>query len=361
MKRFLPILLLSALLLFFGRVTAQTKALTFSAPRYDFATIAEDGGVVSHTFVCENSSQKPVVILKVSGGCSCTTADFSREPILPGKRSAVTIHFDPMNQPAGALARKVVVTTSEGNAIVTFTGTIIPRKKDVLEQYPILLGDGVRIESNSHAFGYVEHGVTIRSSIGIVNNSTKPVSITLTPTTKSGVLDIRYPTTLQPMESGVIDFGYSIDSKRNIYGSLDDVLAIKVNKKESRYQLIISGISVDKRETSSDKEWQKIQLSENFIKFGTLKHTSKEVSRTLYIRNIGIEPLIIRKIECSNDAFKVKLLGKTTIPADGESKMVVTITPSQCEFGAMTGRITIVSNDPHYPTKSFRVSAIVEN
>ena len=361
MKRFLPILLLSLLLLFFGRTTAQTKALTFASPRHDFATIAEDGGVVSHTFICENSSQKPVVILKVSGGCSCTTADFSREPILPGKQSAVTIHFDPMNQPEGALARKVVVTTSEGNAIITFTGTITPRKKDVLEQYPILLDYGVRIESNSHAFGYVEHGVAIRSSIGIVNNSTKPVTITLTSTTNSGALDIRYPTALEPMERGVIDFGYDIDSKSNLYGSLEEVFTIKVNKKECRYQLIISGISIDKREISSDKEWQKVQLSENFIKFGTLKHTSKEVSRTLYIRNVGIEPLIIRKIECSNDAFNVKLLGKTTIPADGESKMVVTITPSQCEFGAVTGRITIVSNDPHYPTKSFRVSAIVEN
>ena len=361
MKRFLPILLLSALLLFFGRVTAQTKALTFSAPRYDFATIAEDGGVVSHTFVCENSSQKPVVILKVSGGCSCTTADFSREPILPGKQSAVTIHFDPMNQPAGALARKVVVTTSEGNAIVTFTGTIIPRKKDVLEQYPILLGDGVRIESNSHAFGYVEHGVAIRSSIGIVNNSTKPVSITLTPTTKSGVLDIRYPTTLQPMESGVIDFGYSIDSKSNIYGSLDDVLAIKVNKKESRYQLIISGISIDKRESSSDKEWQKIELSENFIKFGTLKRTSKEASREIVIHNIGLEPLKIRKIECTSTSFSVRLVGNKTIPSDGESRLSITIDPSTCDFGAVVGRVTIVSNDPQQPTKSFRVSAIIEN
>ena len=361
MKRLLPILLLGVCLLFLGEVAAQSKALTFATPRYDFATIAEDGGVVSHTFVCTNSSQKPIVILSVSGGCSCTTADFSREPILPGRQSTVTIHFDPMNQPAGTLARKVVVTTTEGNAFITFTGTITPRKKDVLEQYPIVLGDGVRIESNSHAFGYVEHGESIRSNIGVVNNSTKPITLELVPVASSGAMDIRYPKTLQPQQSGVIDFGYNIDSKSGIYGSLEEVFAIKVNKKESRYQLIISGIAIDKRETSSDKEWQKIQLSENFIKFGTLKHTSKEVSRALYIRNIGVELLIIRRIECSNTAFKVRLSGKTTIPADGESRLVVAIDPSQCEFGAVTGRITIVCNDPQYPTKSFRVSAIVEN
>ena len=361
MKRLLPILLLGVCLLFWGEVAAQSKALTFATPRYDFATIAEDGGVVSHTFVCTNSSQKPIVILSVSGGCSCTTADFSREPILPGRQSSVTIHFDPMNQPAGTLARKVVVTTTEGNAFITFTGTITPRKKDVLEQYPIVLGDGVRIESNSHAFGYVEHGESIRSSIGVVNNSTKPITLELVPVASSGAMDIRYPKTLQPQQSGVIDFGYNIDSKSGIYGSLEEVFAIKVNKKESRYQLIISGIAIDKRETSSDKEWQKIQLSENFIKFGTLKRSSREVARALSISNVGIEPLKIRKIECNNAAFKVRLEGKTSITTDRSSRLLITLDPSRCEFGAVTGRITIVSNDPHYPTKSFRVSAIIEN
>ena len=361
MKRLLPILLLGATLLFFGRAIAQSRALTFASPRHDFATIAEDGGVVSHTFIGTNTSQKPLVILKVSGGCSCTTADFSREPVRPGEQSAITVHFDPMNQPAGTLARKVVVTTSEGNAILTFTGSITPRKRELSEQYPIAIGSGVRIEANSHAFGYIEHGVPTRSSIGIVNNSTKPVTLRLTPTVESGALDIRYPTLLQPLERGTIDFGYNIDTKSNIYGSLEEVFTIEVNKTISRYQLIISGIAIDKRETSSDKEWQKIQLSENFIKFGTLKRSTKEVSRTIFVHNIGLEPLIIRKIECSNDAFKVKLSGKTTILGDGKSRLTVTLNPSSCDFGAVTGRITIVSNDPQYPTRSFKVSAIVEN
>lgn len=361
MKRLLPILLLGLFSLFLGSTYAQNRALTFTNPRHDFATIAEDGGVVSHTFICTNTSDKPIVILKVSGGCSCTTADFSREPILPGKQSTITVHFDPMNQPEGKLARKVAVTTSEGNLLLTFTGFITPRKKEISEQYPIILSDGVRLEANTHAFGYVEHEKAIRSSIGIINTSTKPISLQLTPTTSSGVLDIRYPTTLQPKEAAAIDFGYNIEKGSNIYGSLEDVFKIEIDKKVSRYRLIISGIAIDKRELSSDKEWQKIQLSENFIKFGTLKRSSKEINKSLEIHNFGLEPLIIRKIECNNSSFKVRLSGKTTIPGDGKSKLTVTIDPSRCDFGAVTARITIVSNDPQYPTKSFRVSAIVEN
>ena len=125
--------------------------------------------------------------------------------------------------------------------------------------------------------------------------------------------------------------------------------------------MIISAIAIDKRIEGVDKEWQKIELSENFIKFGTLKRTSKEASREIVIHNIGLEPLKIRKIECTSTSFSVRLVGNKTIPSDGESRLSITIDPSTCDFGAVVGRVTIVSNDPQQPTKSFRVSAIIEN
>ena len=360
MKSAIPILLLQ-IFLFLGPVWAQSTPLNFELSRHDFGVISEAGGAVCHTFSFTNSQNKPVVILDVSGGCSCTSAKFSRQPILPSRSSEIEICFDPMNQPSGPFYRKVVITTSEGRMTLAISGTITPREKSVEERYSMVLSSGLRLETNYHAFGYVEHGKPAVSSFGVINTSDKEIVLQLVPSEQSGVLELDYPRTIAPKQSAEIEFGYVLKRESDIYGSLKDVLQIEVNGNKEPYPLIISGIAVDALSNNTDKEWQKIQLSENFIKFGTLKHTSKEVSRTLYIRNIGIEPLVIRKIECSNAAFKVKLLGKTTIPADEETKLIVTVDPSRCEFGAVTGRITIVSNDPHYPTKSFRVSAIVEN
>ena len=361
MKRLLPILLLSATSLFSGKISTQEAAICFDSPRHDFATIAEDGGEVSHVFDFISVSQKPVVILSVSGGCSCTSADYSRSPIRNGERGAIVVHFDPMNQPEGKFFRKVIVATSEGNIPLTISGTITPRKKPIEEQYSIHLAEGVRIEANNHAFGYVEHSIPTRSSIGITNTGTKPATIKLTQISTSGAIDIHYPTILNPGEVGAIDFGYDIAPTSNIYGSLEDNFKFEINKKECRYPLIISAIAIDKRIEGVDKEWQKIELSENFIKFGTLKRTSKEASREIVIHNIGLEPLKIRKIECTSTSFSVRLVGNKTIPSDGESRLSITIDPSTCDFGAVVGRVTIVSNDPQQPTKSFRVSAIIEN
>ncbi|MBQ9138417.1 MAG: DUF1573 domain-containing protein [Alistipes sp.] len=359
MKRALPILLLLIFLPFLT-LQAEETPLIFELSRHDFGTIAEDGGKVCHTFACSNSQRKPVVILDISGGCHCTTATFQRQPILPGKSCEVEICFDPMNQPEGKFMRKIVVTTSQGRMLLTISGTITPRKKSLAEQYPMQLTPALQIESNHHAFGYVEHSKPIRSSFGIYNSSNRTISLRLVPTEQSGVLDLHYPTTLAPREQAVIDFGYSLEPTSGIYGTLSDVLSVEVDGAKSRYPLIINGIAIDERKNSTDKEWQKIQLSKNFLKFGTVKATFQTVSHTLAIRNIGLEPLIIRHIECSNDSFKVNLKGDKCIPTDSERTLEVSLIPAQCDFGAVTGSIMIVTNDPQQPVMRLRVTAIVE-
>ena len=361
MKRVLPIYIIVLCLFFYVPATAQNSNITFDSTRHNFGTIAEDGGIVTTTFNATNTTDTPIVILSVSGGCSCTTADFERKPILPDKASAITIHFDPMNQPEGAFMRKIIVTTSKGSLPLTILGNIKPRKKSIDEQYPLILGQGVRMESNAHAFGYIEHGTTISSTIAIINTSPKSVTLNISPKQESGQLWVHYPNKLQSGEQADINFGYTLAAKSDIYGSLNEVLDISIDNNKASYQLIISAIAIDRRNLSTDKEWQKIQLSENFIKFGTLKPSAAKVSRTIAISNIGLENLIIRKIECNNDLFDIVLAGDSTIQSDRRSELKVSFDPAKGMYGANVGRVTIISNDPQQPTKSFKVSAIVEN
>lgn len=339
---------------------AQNATLTFEAPRHDFQTIKEDGGTVAHTFSCINNSTEPIVILSVSGGCSCTKANFSKKPILPAQKSTIEVIFDPMNQIEGNFIRKVIVSTSKGNIPLTISGHIVPRKRSIAEQYPIILDGGIRIDANAHAFGYIEQGQVLRSSFSIINTSKHSVKLSITPHTQSGLLTIHYPRTIAAGEQAAIDFGYAIPQGGNIYGQLSDVLSVEIDGKRAYYQLIISAIAIDKRNIGADKEWQKIQLSKNFIKFGPLKRSIKEAVRNLEITNIGIEPLIIRKIEGDKGLFSTAIVGSSVIPSDGKAVLRVTFRPSEGDYGAITERIRIFSNDPQYPVVSIRVSVIVE-
>ena len=96
MKRFAFIL--SALLLVAGIALAQaTKGAVISAPvtEFDFGTILEANGKVSHTFIIKNTGDAPLIITRVSTPCSCTTPEHTREPIAPGKEGKVVVTYNP--------------------------------------------------------------------------------------------------------------------------------------------------------------------------------------------------------------------------------------------------------------------------
>ena len=100
MKRFAFIL--SALLLFVGIALAQaTKGAVISAPvtEFDFGTILEANGKVSHTFIIKNIGAAPLIITRVSTPCSCTTPEHTREPIAPGKEGKVVVTYNPAGRP----------------------------------------------------------------------------------------------------------------------------------------------------------------------------------------------------------------------------------------------------------------------
>ena len=57
----------------------------------------------------------------------------------------------------------------------------------------------------------------------------------------------------------------------------------------------------------------------------------------------------------------MRLVGSNHLQSDQKASLEVSFDPSQSDFGAVVDRITIISNDPRQPAKSFKVSAIVEN
>ena len=181
MMRRLPVCILSILFIISLLPSlAQTPALCFDTLTWDFGTVAEAGGRVTHRFGFANRSGRPVVVTDVVATCGCTVPVYSKRPVLPGERSEIAVTFDPMNRP-GRFDKAVSVFTSEsGDPIrLRITGRVTPRERSVEELYPCDLGGGLRAAATSHAFGYVRHAQPQRSAIGLVNVSSEPIELTL--------------------------------------------------------------------------------------------------------------------------------------------------------------------------------------
>ncbi|MGN0092158.1 MAG: DUF1573 domain-containing protein [Alistipes sp.] len=340
--------------------TAQS-ALRFAESQHDFGTINEDGGIVSHTFRFTNIADVPVVVIDVASSCGCTKAEFSRKPVQAGADGEIIVRFDPMDYPAGAFSRKVTVSTSQGRESLTVTGRVKPRKKSIAERYPLAIGNGIRLESNAHAFGYVEHGSAQRSAIGMINDSDKAARIDITLATTDSRLDIRHPHTLAPHEEGAIDFGYILPEGCSVYGTMRDLAAISIDGKASDYELIISGMAIDSRNREGDNGEPAAQLSENFIKFGMLKSTDAAQRRTIVLYNAGGAPLHLRHVETERGVVAVIMPDRRTVAAGGKTILTVVLHPSKCPFGAVADRIKIITDDADRPVLSVKVTALIEN
>ncbi|SDE67066.1 DUF1573 domain-containing protein [Riemerella columbipharyngis] len=75
---------------------AQSKPLTMvalSEPNFDFGDV-KSGSIVSHTFEISNTGKKPLIISEVKPGCGCTVSEFTKTPILPGKKGKITLKFN---------------------------------------------------------------------------------------------------------------------------------------------------------------------------------------------------------------------------------------------------------------------------
>ncbi len=339
-----------------GRATAQ---LHFEEPTHDFGTIAEEGGVVEHTFTAKNSSKQPIVIVSTSVSCGCTKTEFLRKPILPDSTVAVKVIFSPLNYP-GAFARKVVVVTSEGIAPqqLLIKGHVTPRPKSIEERYPIVLGGGIRIATNAHHFAYIEHDKRTQSTFDIVNTSKRRVTLNIE--CHNPLLHFSLPRSLAPGEEATINFGYSLPSGCNIYGTLSDKAYLTIDGVAAQYPLIVGGVAIDSRNDYADNVEPSIAVSKNFIKFGALNSTSPTQSQGLFIENTGEEPLIIRALELERESFSVRIDGASTI-AKGEKRfLTIEAHPSKLPYGAVVDKLRIVSNDPTHPMTTIRISAVVE-
>ena len=110
-----------AILLATGMASAQKKAvISAETTSFDFGTIKEADGKVSHTFEVSNTGDMPLVITRVIASCGCT-----KEPVAPGKKAQIKVTFDPAGRP-GPFTKTISVYSNgkTGSFIMNIRGEV---------------------------------------------------------------------------------------------------------------------------------------------------------------------------------------------------------------------------------------------
>lgn len=340
-----------------GVLYGQTKSnpstpFLFDLDTWNFGEIEETGGKVSYTFHFTNTSSKPKVIEHVSMSCGCTTASYSKQPIMPGKDGEIKITFDPVKQP-GTFKKNIRVTTDNGKCQynLSISGVVNPRTLKIDEQYPYrLTAKGLQLDAIKANFGYVTHNIPQKKIIRMVNTSDKTIHISIHSIGKeSGKLSMDYPKTLKPGEKGTLTLTYSI--KNNTFGTLADKLEISVQGIIQTQVITVEGIAVEKTDRSNSKKPQ-LRYQPSFVNFGK-QTTSKTYTAEIEMYNDGNAPLIIRHLEYKGNV-SIGLTPGTTIAPKKKKTITLKFTPPANGKGEIEGGVSIISNDPNRPMREIR-------
>lgn len=119
-----------ALVLSLSVFAQQKQVIEFVEQEYDFGTVKEEDGKISHVFEFVNTSQTPITITNVRASCGCTTPNWSRKPVMPGESGVVTATYSASGRP-GRFNKSITVTANDGTQdfqIVLFIkGNVTPR------------------------------------------------------------------------------------------------------------------------------------------------------------------------------------------------------------------------------------------
>lgn len=351
------LLIILALCAFTAPAHAQ---LVFTPDSWDFGTIPETDGRVSHTFTGENRGDKPVVILDVVTTCGCTVPEFTKRPIRPGEKTTVKVTYDPTNRP-GAFTKELGVYSSERRKIATLTvhGTVTPRPKTIDELYPVDAGGGLQLASTLCTFSYIREGQQVQSAIGCTNTSNRPIRLELHPQESSGLLTTDYPREIAPGQTAEINLMYLNPEGAPRYGTLRDALEVRADGRSNGTLIVAHGIGIDKSPEDRERT-PKVQITENIIKFGPVKHNAPKQQRTFTLTNTGDGELIVRAVETGGKVTTTLTPGQR-IPSGSSFTARVTLDPGKQEYGVVTDFVMIITNDLTRPMRRMRATAIVED
>lgn len=333
--------------------------LVFDSASWDFGSIRETDGRVSHTFTGENRGEKPLVILDVVTTCGCTVPQFSRQPIKPGDKTQITVTFDPTNRP-GSFSKDLGIYSSERRKVATLTiqGSVAPRPKSIEEQYPVDAGGGLRLGTSLCAFSYIYPDLLKQSSVTYANTSTRTLFLDLNPQQTSGLLTIDYPRQIAPGEQGEINLSYLNPSAKFQYGTQRDLLEVSIDGRSEGILLMVHAIGIDNPKDAPENA-PVAELSENILKFGPVKRGGSVQQVRFTLRNTGGSPLIVRAVE-SNGKISTNLAAGQKIPAGGAFTAEVALDPRKHDYGVLTDHLMLIVNDPVRPMRRVRVTAIIE-
>lgn len=353
---FLICLLISA-----GASAQQAKSVLFREETFDFGSIREEAGAAVHDFVFTNTTNRPIRIVNVQPSCGCTTPDWSKEPVEPGKTGFIKASYNPKGRP-GYFNKTLTVTTDyEPNPIILqIKGTVSTDGVGSEADFQFAFGSW-KFKSGAFNLGkvYTKDEATVRD-FQFMNTSQSPVTVSRIvspPYIKTEVT----PTTIKAGERGHVKITYN-GRKKNQYGFQSDNVEIHTDDENSAVKSFSVYATLEDYFGDLKPEEKakagRLQLGASSLDFGRLAKNTTMV-REVAVSNTGRKELTIKAVQ--GNCACISASAAKTVLKPGENTIIKVSFDATDRKGTQQKAVTIYSDDPGNPVQRFTFSAYVED
>lgn len=175
--------------------------MTFEKETHDFGNVAE-GTMATHEFKFRNTGNQPIIIANVQASCGCTTPDWTKTPVMPGKNGIIKAMYSSAGRP-GIFNKTVTVTSNATtpSSVLTIKGNVLNKDEVKATLTPAQLAQSPRLvlDRTAHDFGKIEAGQQPVARFTVRNTGKQDLVLgTLT----SSCNCVGYKTTPAPIKPG---------------------------------------------------------------------------------------------------------------------------------------------------------------
>ena len=345
-------------------VMGQTPVITFEKTTHDFGKINEADGRVTTTFTLKNEGMTPLVLSNVRASCGCTTPRWTHEPIEPGEKGEIIVTYNPSGRP-GRFQKTITVTSNatEPTTKLYIKGEVIPKPANTGKTYAVKMGD-LSLSRKSINFGSLVQGAPKTLEIEYANQTDKEITVEiLMSESDSYIIPNVTLKTVAPNQTGKLQFALQTN-KCPVLGPINAKAYVMINGKReinSNYEISIAANIKEDFSKLTVEERQQAPIVEvtREINLGTISK-GKKVAQKLTVSNVGINPLIVRRVVVSDQQVHVtepKSAIKAGRKADLKLEVVVNADTAPAQYSRV---ITLITNDPQTPVINIKLSWIVE-
>lgn len=338
---------------------AQPK-LSFDVKTRDLGTVLWNKPVTAE-FKITNTGNKPLVISNVTTSCGCTVADWTKEPIMPGKSGKISSTFDA--KAVGRFHKTVGIYSNASPAPVylVMKGEVSNNLKDFRLTHPVQVGK-IRLDKNNIEFPDSHRGDVLAEEIYIANESGKtyePVLMHLPPYLKAEA----FPKQIKKGQTGKIRLSLDTRQLRDLGLTQTSVYLARFpgDKVSEENELTVSAVLLPdfSHLTARQKATApSVKLSQTEVDMGAVGPKDK-VTHTLLITNTGKSRLDIRAVQVFNASVNVNLKKRSVNPGES-TKLKVTLLGKYLKKAKNTPRVLLITNDPEHPKVTVKLKATIK-